>query len=328
MNYKNYLEKYQEIPYKIFENSLQKNSFFHAYLLVGETGTPLKEIATYLAACILSNENTFIDENNQICRQTFKNIYPNLIVLDTKEKQIKIDDIRELETRFSQTTSISNPRKVYIINEINNLGIDSINALLKFLEEPKDETYAILTTESEFRVIPTIKSRTEIIHFSLIEQNELIQNAMNEGVSKEDAELLSFFYNDSSFIKENSLDEVYIETKIVVTDLLSSINNKSEFLNITLNKVIKTVKDKISARNFFDFLIVFFKEALKFRINKETILTKYDNIINRLSSLKKLEDDIILLMNSRYEVGYNLNLSLLIINTLNKIIENELWNTT
>ena len=91
---------------------------------------------------------------------------------------------------------------------------------------------------------------------------------------------------------------------------------------------LKTVKDKISARNFIDLLIVFFKEALKFRINKETILTKYVNIITRLSSLKKLEDDIILLMNSRYEIGYNLNLSLLFINTLNKILENELWNTT
>ena len=38
--------------------------------------------------------------------------------LDTKEKQIKIDDIRELEYHFSQTTLTANPRKVYIINEI------------------------------------------------------------------------------------------------------------------------------------------------------------------------------------------------------------------
>ena len=139
---------------------------------------------------------------------------------------------------------------------------------------------------------------------------------------------MSFFYNDSTFIAQHASEETYLESKNVAISLLSYIYNKEEFLNVVLNQVLKTVKDKISARNFIDLLIVFFKEALKFRINKETILTKYVNIITRLSSLKKLEDDIILLMNSRYEIGYNLNLSLLFINTLNKILENELWNTT
>ena len=135
---------------------------------------------------------------------------------------------------------------------------------------------------------------------------------------------MSFFYNDSTFIAQHASEETYLESKNVAISLLSYIYNKEEFLNVVLNQVLKTVKDKISARNFIDLLIVFFKEALKFRINKETILTKYVNIITRLSSLKKLEDDIILLMNSRYEIGYNLNLSLLFINTLNKILENEL----
>lgn len=328
MNYEKYLEKYQEIPYKIFKNSLSKNSLFHAYLFVGETGTPLKELAMYFASCILNNNGDFAKEDDPILKNVFKNNYPNFVVLDTKEKQIKIDDIRELEYHFSQTTLTANPRKVYIINEINNLGLDSINALLKFLEEPKDETYAIITTESEFRVLPTIKSRTEIIHFSLINQKELINDAINDGVNEDDAQLLSFFYNDSTFIAEHASEETYLESKNVAISLLSYIYNKEEFLNVVLNQVLKTIKDKISARNFIDLLIVFFKEALKFRINKETILTKYVNIITRLSSLKKLEDDIILLMNSRYEIGYNLNLSLLFINTLNKILENELWNTT
>ena len=63
MNYEKYLEKYQEIPYKIFKNSLSKNSLFHAYLFVGETGTPLKELAMYFASCILNNNGDFANES-------------------------------------------------------------------------------------------------------------------------------------------------------------------------------------------------------------------------------------------------------------------------
>lgn len=324
MNYLEYLQKYQEIPYKIFKNSLEKDEIFHAYLLIGENGTPLLEIAKFLGASIIAGKNDYISQDDPIYKMIIGGNFPNLFVLDSKQKQIKIDDIRDLEARFSQTTSSTNPRKVYIINEINNLGTDSINALLKFLEEPKSETYAFITTENEFRVLPTIKSRTELIHFSLLEQNELINDSINEGVSKEDSELLSFFYNDTIAILENSSAENYIATKNCATNLLLNIKNSKKVLEITLNEVIKIVKDKISARYFFDFLIVFFKESLKYKINKETILTKYVNIITSLSSLKKLEDDIILLMNSRYEIAYNLNLNLLLITTINKILENEI----
>ena len=81
MNYEKYLEKYQEIPYKIFKNSLSKNSLFHAYLFVGETGTPLKELAMYFASCILNNNGDFAKEDDPILKNVFKNNYPNFVVL-------------------------------------------------------------------------------------------------------------------------------------------------------------------------------------------------------------------------------------------------------
>ena len=43
-----YLEANQPIIYKTFINSLKEDKLSHAYLLVGDPGTPLKEVATYL----------------------------------------------------------------------------------------------------------------------------------------------------------------------------------------------------------------------------------------------------------------------------------------
>ena len=47
MNVGEYLVKYQPAAYKIFKNAFEKNRLSHAYLLVGELGIPLKEIALF-----------------------------------------------------------------------------------------------------------------------------------------------------------------------------------------------------------------------------------------------------------------------------------------
>ena len=107
--------------------------------------------------------------------------------------------------------------------------------------------------------------------------------------------------------------------KEITINLLSNINDKLKFKEVLLNEVLKNVKDKIAARYFFDFIILFFKEAVKYKYSKETDLENYVKIIKDLSNVKNLEDSILTLMNSRNEINYNVNLNLLIINVLLKV---------
>ena len=53
MQINKYLEKYQPVIYKIFENAIKDNRISHAYLLSGSNGMPLKETALFLAKSIL-----------------------------------------------------------------------------------------------------------------------------------------------------------------------------------------------------------------------------------------------------------------------------------
>lgn len=316
----NYLKKYQEIPYNIFKNALENNRFFHAYLLSGPTGTPIFEIAKFLSKCLLNNKHELKEENNIISKTVENGTYPDLIIIDTKKEQVKIDDIRRIEDKFSQTSINQLGIKIYIINLIENLRPNEANALLKFLEEPLDNTYAILTTENEYSILPTILSRTEIVRFSSVNKNDLIDECIKLGVNKKDAEILTFFQNDASMIKEEIENEDYLEAKKYVENFINLLPNKEKLRFFVLNEINPNLKSKIQIRLFIDLLIIYLKEANKMKLKENIIIGESKDKLNVIiSNVNSIDDAILKLMNYRYELSYNLNSQLLFLNLIESI---------
>ena len=316
----NYLKKYQEIPYNIFKNALENNRFFHAYLLSGPTGTPIFEIAKFLSKCLLNNKHELKEEDNIISKTVENGTYPDLIIIDTKKEQVKIDDIRRIEDKFSQTSINQLGIKIYIINLIENLRPNEANALLKFLEEPLDNTYAILTTENEYSILPTILSRTEIVRFSSVNKNDLIDECIKLGVNKKDAEILTFFQNDASMIKEEIENEDYLEAKKYVENFINLLPNKEKLIFFVLNEINPNLKSKIQIRLFIDLLIIYLKEANKMKLKENIIIGESKDKLNVIiSNVNSIDDAILKLMNYRYELSYNLNSQLLFLNLIESI---------
>ena len=316
----NYLKKYQEIPYNIFKNALENNRFFHAYLLSGPTGTPIFEIAKFLSKCLLNNKHELKEEDNIISKTVENGTYPDLIIIDTKKEQVKIDDIRRIEDKFSQTSINQLGIKIYIINLIENLRPNEANALLKFLEEPLDNTYAILTTENEYSILPTILSRTEIVRFSSVNKNDLIDECIKLGVNKKDAEILTFFQNDASMIKEEIENENYLEVKKYVENFINLLPNKEKLRFFVLNEINPNLKSKIQIRLFIDLLIIYLKEANKIKLKENIIIGESKDKLNVIiSNVNSIDDAILKLMNYRYELSYNLNSQLLFLNLIESI---------
>lgn len=81
-----------------------------------------------------------------------------------KTRTIKIDAVRALTEFLHQTASISHYRVVLILNA-QDLNTAASNALLKSLEEPGDNTLLILITHDEHLLLPTLRSRAQVIHF-------------------------------------------------------------------------------------------------------------------------------------------------------------------
>ena len=321
-----FLQKTQQISTKILENCLKSNKFFQGYLFSGSLGTPLLDIAKLFAKSMLcKNHNPYACDHCDTCYQFDRGTLPNIVILDTTKEEVKKETITELMENFSKTSSSTNEIRVYIINQIENLSTIVSNALLKFLEEPPANVYAICTTLNKFKILPTILSRLEKIEFSLLDQNYLIDEAKKLGVESEDAELLSFFYNNPDSILEASKNKRYIESKKDLLELFNNIDNKYNLRFYIENKIItKLTSNKENAkeeiRYFFDNLTIFIKEAYKYSINGETTLKSYDKIIKDIANnVPNLELAVLETSNGRNELSSNLNQSLLILHTLSKI---------
>lgn len=106
------------------------------------------------------------DENNKIIlkKETFYNqimtgLYSNIFYLNNSDKiKIKVDDIRKLKDTLSKS-SINNDKRFIILDEVESFNINSLNALLKVIEDNSSNNYFILINNKTQPLLETIKSR-------------------------------------------------------------------------------------------------------------------------------------------------------------------------
>jgi len=214
-----------------------------------------------------------------------KSIFYNLLLNNTtgdviliqaqENKNIKIDDIRSLKSTLANSTISNNPRFT-IIDEVEFLNANSINALLKTLEEPSDNNFFILINNQQADLIETISSRClkSNIFLSRTQNDEVIdylikdrrvENLINSNYSLSPGLFLKFNeifvkykinYDDNIFIKLNILITNYKKEKnkflinlayfLIDCSFFYKIkNNKNniEFLIKTKSSIIKIIHD-------------------------------------------------------------------------------------
>ena len=310
MQIKEYLKTKQPLLYKTFLNALQNNELSHAYLIVGETGTPLKETALYLAKSLICDKpDPLACENCVTCMRVDNNQYADLIIEDAEEGQIKREEIDRIISTFSKTAVEAKGKVIYIIHLIETLLPTSINALLKFLEEPGKNTYAILTTQNESRVLPTIVSRSQKLVLRLTPREDVIKECESLNLPKDDVELLSYFYNDANKIKNVINDEEYATTKQCLTSFINNIQNKNDLLYIAESEVIKNISDKQQARIFLDMLTSVLEDIIRKKNGEKIFLSSYDKIINELAkAMPHVESSLLELISLRRKIDSNVSI--------------------
>ncbi|QZX49142.1 DNA polymerase III subunit delta' [Mycoplasma sp. E35C] len=93
------------------------------------------------------------------CQKIINNGYYDLIHVNPTNNVIKKQSIIDIQNKFTNTALETRGLKFYIIHQIEKANKESLNSLLKFLEEPKDNTIGILTTRKPYGVLETISSR-------------------------------------------------------------------------------------------------------------------------------------------------------------------------
>lgn len=89
--------------------------------------------------------------------------HPDIIFLESEDKIISIDAIREQVIDTINFTPKLADRKIYVIYDAKNIMEASENAMLKTLEEPPEFISIFLVTDNVKSLLSTIRSRCQII---------------------------------------------------------------------------------------------------------------------------------------------------------------------
>jgi DNA polymerase III subunit delta' len=279
----------------VFINELirleQNNILPNQILLSGQKGIGKSTLAHHFINYVLSKDERFkyniddleININNHAYKTLLNKSNPNLTLIDVNvdRKMIDINQIRELISTLNKSSFNDKPRFV-LIDNIEYLNINSVNALLKVLEEPNRNIFFILINNDK-KVLPTIKSRC--INFrislsneeSLVVADNLLDGKLNHLINRN---LINFYltpgniYNLVKFSLLNKYD-------------LSNINLK-EFLNILIKN------NHYKKDNFIKYLIFDFIEFYFSKINNSIspkIHDSYSYFLKRISNTKKFNLD-------------------------------------
>lgn len=97
--------------------------------------------------------------------------HPDMLVLEREmgdaklKKNISVDAVREIGEFFSKAPSRS-PYRVCIVDSVDDLNVNSANALLKILEEPPHKGILFLISHSPGKLLATIRSRCRRLNFA------------------------------------------------------------------------------------------------------------------------------------------------------------------
>jgi len=191
---------------------------------------------------------------------------------------IGIDTIRELklEARFKL---YEGKKKIYIISEADTMRTEAANAILKLLEEPPANLMLILTTSNIYKIIPTIKSRCQLMRFKPLSADQ-IQEIIEKYHPNIDTEKLRLIirlsgYNIKSAFDFLDMDVLALrETALEFLRKLSLIHRSQELMQII--EPLGRKGSRNEAKLVLWFLLLWFQDVLHLENQNGDELLNYD----------------------------------------------------
>ena len=171
-----------DAPWRQFASALDSGKLHHGWILAGRRGVGKAGFALRAAAALVDPQGQY---SNLIERGT----HPDILIIKRLPKEaskddeevdasaelkrsITIDQIRRLQLSLTTRPGLSN-RRAIIIDAADDLERGGANALLKSLEEPPIGTYFLLVSHASDRLLPTIRSRCQMLRFEPLNDRDM-----------------------------------------------------------------------------------------------------------------------------------------------------------
>ena len=263
-------------------------------LLSGKKGLGKSTLAYHIINYIFSIKEEFkydssnftINENNRSFKLIQNNSHPNFYLIDllNDKKNIDIVQIRKMIT-YTNKSSFNNLVRFILIDNIENLNKNSVNALLKVIEEPNENIFFILINNSEKNILPTLKSRCLIfkINFTFNESINIANQILGENIlNLINRELINYYItpgeiiNLINFSKDKNID---LKNYSLINFLILLIDNGY----YKKNKIVKIL--------LINFVELFFLKEYKSSKTKNSLLNFYHIFINKINTTEKFNLD-------------------------------------
>ena len=228
-------------------------------------------------------KNFEININNRSFKTIINKSNLNLFLIDTdpEKKTIDISQIRNLISNLNKSSLNTKPRFV-LIDNVEFLNTNSVNALLKIIEEPNHNVHFILINNDK-KVLPTLSSRC--INFKiylnyediLTISNKLLDGKLNETINKD---LINYYLTPGNIYNLAKFGE----------------NNKYKLIDLDLKNLLKLIikenhyKKDLLIKDFVYDLVEFYFRKINFNFSSN-IYKKYSYFLKRISDTKRFNLD-------------------------------------
>ena len=146
---------------------VQEGRVAHAYLFAGPRGTGKTTTARIIAKALnctnLGKDGEPCNTCNS-CVAVTDGSSLDVIELDAASHN-SVDDIRDIRVSVTTVASVGGAKRVFILDEAHMLSKAAGNALLKTLEEPPPHVHFVLATTEPYKLLDTIRSRSQRFDF-------------------------------------------------------------------------------------------------------------------------------------------------------------------
>jgi len=295
--------------FKSFKGLFESNKLPNVVLLSGPKGIGKATFAYHFINYLLSyhEDDAYslkdfeINSNNKSYKLLRDDIHPNFFLLDnvSNESTIKIDQARSL-LKFLNKSTYSRDLKIVMIDNIENLNLNSSNALLKALEEPNNNTFFFLIYNNASKILNTIRSRCLEFKFffNLPERKRIFAEISKTYNLKYDVNNIGdIFYYDTpgnllkyfSILNDSNIDIINDKLSCVYY-LIEKYKNKQDhellkfasfFVEQFYNQLSLNNSQHLSNYNRNKFKILdFINNTIKFNLDKKNLLISIHGVLD------------------------------------------------
>lgn len=266
----------EEVKKKLI-NIINTNNISHSYIFSGTNGIGKLLFAKEFAKAILcQSKNSKPCNNCKSCNSFDNNNNPDIIVIDEDANTIKTEKIKEIVSDVLEKP-IQSDRKIYIINNSENMTKEAQNSLLKTLEEPPEYVIILLITKNDNLLLNTIKSRCVKISFNNLTNTQIKEyfNRIGENIDFNIYEAFGGSLENAINLKDKQ--ELYSKIR----------NNFINIENMNELQILKMKEELFNDKEDIFFILDYINVIFKNRIleNIQNSIT-YSNCIKSIEKAK------------------------------------------